>query len=327
MLRQQILTVFHNHHTAGIQLQATLKVLGIEIIGGLGGDIQQGLKGHLTLGTEMDDPQGLVEVVELIPVEGVVFLFGHVLLVLLPQGYHGVQGLHLGIGFVLRLVLRGILLLPGLLHLHADGVADVVGILGDEVTDFVLFQILAVGILLGIGFQHHDHIGTGGIPLGLLHAVAIGAVGHPLVGLVRAVLLGDHGDFRGHHKGGVEAHAKLADDVNVLFLLHGLLEAQRAGLGNGTQVFFHFFQAHADAVIGHGKGAVFLVPGDGNGKLIPGNAHLFIGQGGIGQLVDGIGGIGDDFPQENLPVGINGVDHQIQQPLGLRFELFLFHKT
>ena len=38
VLGQQILAVLHDHHAAGIQLQAALEVLGVEIIGGLGGN-------------------------------------------------------------------------------------------------------------------------------------------------------------------------------------------------------------------------------------------------------------------------------------------------
>ena len=328
MLRHQVLAGVHDHHTAGIELQAPLEVLGVEIVRSLAGDIQQSLEGHLALGAEMDHPQRLIVVVELIPVEGVILLLGDILLVLLPDGHHGVQCHHFGIGFILGLVLGGILLLPGLLHLHADGVADVVGILGDQIPDLILLQILAVAILLGVGLQDHDHVGAGVLPLRFLDGIAVGAVGHPFIGLVGTVLLGDHGDFAGHHKGGVEAYAELADDVDILVLfLHGLLEAQGAGLGDGAQVLLHLLLRHTDAVIGDGQGPVLLVPGNGDGELIPGQPHLVVRQGRIGQLVDGIGGIGDDFPQENLPVGIDRIDHQVQQPLGFRFKLFLFHKS
>ena len=305
VLRQQILTGIHDHHAAGIELQAPLEVLGVEIVGCLGGDIQQGLEGNLALGAEVDHPQGLVVVVELILIEGVIFFLGHVLLILLPQGDHGVEGGHLGVAFVFGLILGRILLLPGLLHLHADGVADVVGILGDQVADFVLFQILVVGVLLGIGLQHHNHIGAGAIPLRFLNGIAVGALGDPLIGHIGAVFFGDHGHLGGHHKGRVEAHAELADDVNVVLLFHGLLEAQRAGLGDGAQILLHLLLGHTDAVIGNGQGSCFLIPGDGDGELIPIQSNFVIGQSRVGQLVDGIGGIGDNLPEEDLPVGIN----------------------
>ena len=276
----------------------------------------------------MDHPQGLGVVEKLVPVEAFVFFLGHVLLGPLPDGHHGVQGLHLGVGFILRglvFLAFGLLHRTGLGDLHADGVADIVGVLAHQGADLVLIQIFGVLVLLGVGLQSHDDVGAGGILLGFLDGIAVSAVGNPLPGGILAVFLGDYGDGRGHHEGGVEAHAELTDDVNVLFLLHGLLEAQGAGLGNGAQVLFHLFPGHTDAVIGDGQGPVLRVPGDGNGELIPVDAHLVIGEGGVGQLVDGIGGIGDDFPEEDLPVGIDGVDHQVQQTLGLGFELLLFH--
>ena len=51
--------------------------------------------------------------------------------------------------------------------------------------------------------------------------------------------------------------------------------------------------------------------------------HLIVGEGLVGQLVHRVAGVGDQLPQEDLLVGVDGVDHQIQQPLGLGLELFL----
>ena len=90
----------------------------------------------------------------------------------------------------------------------------------------------------------------------------------------------------------------------VLIFLHGLLEAQRAGLGDGAQILFHFFLGHTDTVVGNRQNPVLGIPGDGDGELVPVDAHFVIGEGGVGQLVDGVGGVGDDLPQENLPVGL-----------------------
>ena len=47
------------------------------------------------------------------------------------------------------------------------------------------------------------------------------------------------------------------------------------------------------------------IPGNGDGKIVPVQANLVIGQGGVGQLVNGVRGIGDNFPQENLLMGGN----------------------
>ena len=281
----------------------------------------------------MDGTQGLIVVKELVPVEGLVLFLRNVLLVPLPDRHHGVQSLHLGIGLVLGrfiFLALGILVLR-LLHgagfgdLHLNGVADIVGILADQAADFVLFQIFGILFVLGIGFQGHDDIGAGGVLFRFLDGIAVRAVGNPLPCLVLAVLLGDNGDGGSHHKGGIEAHAELTDDVDVLVLLHGLLEAQGAGFGDGAKILDHFVLRHTDAVIGNGQGAVFGVTGDGDGKFVPVDAHLVVGQRRVGQLIDGVGGVGDDLPKENLLVGINGVDHQVKKTLGLRFELLLFH--
>ena len=325
VFRQQVGAVLHDHHAGGIQLQAGLVVLGVEIVGGLLGDIQQSLEGDGTLGAGMNHPQGLIVVEELLPVEGFILLLGHILLCPLPDGHHGVQGFHLGVGLILGLVLVAALLHPGLLHLHADGVADIVGILPHQRADLVLLQIVGILVLLGVGLQGHDHISAGGGTGGLLDGVAVRAVRGPLPRGVLAVLAGNHGDGGGHHKGGVESHAELTDDVNVLLLLHSLLEAQRAGLGDGAQILLQLSPGHTDAVVGNRQSAVFLIPGDGDGKVITGKTHLVIGESRVGQLVDGIGGVGENLPEEDLPVGVDGIDHQVQQALGFGLKLHFFH--
>ena len=333
VLGQQILAVVHNQHAAAVQLQSTLVILGVEIVRRLAGDIQQRLEGNVALHVVVDGAQGLIVVEELVPVEGLVLFFRDVLLVPLPDGHHGVQGLHLGVGLVLGrfiFLTLGVLVLrllhgTGLGDLHPDGVADIVGILADQATDLVFFQILGVFFVLGIGFQGHDDVRSGSVLFRLLDGIAVRAVGDPLPCLVLAVLPGDNGDGGSHHKGGIETDTELTDDIDVLVLLHGLLEAQRAGLGDGTEILDHFVLRHTDAVIGNGQGAVFGVAGDGDGEFIPVDAHLVVGQRRIGQLIDGIGGVGDDLPKENLLVGINGVNHQVKKTLRLCFELLLFH--
>ena len=62
----------------------------------------------------------------------------------------------------------------------------------------------------------------------------------------------------GHHKGGVEAHAELADDVGgvlpaVLLLGQLLLELEGAAAGDGAQVLLQLLLRHADAIVGDGQ--------------------------------------------------------------------------
>ena len=214
-----------------------------------------------------------------------------------------------------------------MLHLHADGVADVVGVFLNQVGQGVGGQILVIVLLVATYLDGHNHIGAYGLLLAGLDGVAVHPLRLPLPGGVAAVGLGDHSDLVGHHKGGVEAHAKLADDVQlgVVGVLGLLLKLEGAALGDGAQVVFHLLLGHADAVVGHGEGAGVLVGDHHDLKILPVQPHLFVGKGLVGQLVDGVAGVGNDLPQEDLLMGVNGVDHEVHQPLGLGFELFLFH--
>ena len=243
----------------------------------------------------MNGAQGLGVVHKLFTVEPVVLLVGHILLGPLPQRDHGVEGVNLHITFILRLVLGGFLFLPGFADLHTDGVADIVGVLFHQLADLIFLQELGEGVLLGVGLQLHDHISTGVFTLIFCDGVAVGAVGDPFPSGVLTVLLGNDGDLLCHHKGRVETNAELTDDVDVLTFLHLLLKAQRAGFADGAEVFFHFILAHTDAVVGHGQGLSLFVTDDGDGKLFPVDAHLIVGEGGVGQLVDGVRRIGQNL--------------------------------
>lgn len=78
-------------------------------------------------------------------------------------------------------------------------------------------------------------------------------------------------------------------------------------------------------VVADGQQPLLLVYCQRDGELVAADAHLIVGETEIAQLIDGVRGVGDDLPQEDLLVGIDRVDHQVQQPLGLRFEFLSFH--
>ena len=158
VLRQQIRTLVHNENAAGIELQTLFVFLGVEVEGSGAGDEQQGLVGHGTLGGHGDDPLGVREIVELLPIELVIFLRLHVGLFPLPDGDHGVQGLHLHIGYLVRLVGHAGGHLFRFRDRHADGEADVVGILFDQLPELPFFQKLAVMFVLCIILQVHDDL-------------------------------------------------------------------------------------------------------------------------------------------------------------------------
>ena len=331
VIGQQVRALVHNHDPGGIELEPLLKVRGEVVHGDLSGHIQQGLVLKVALGGHMDGQNGVLPVPELGLVEVVVLLLGHLALGPLPDGDHGVDGLPLLHLLILRLVIfPGVLrlgLLTAVLHLHTDRIPDVVRILFNQVRKRIGRQILVVIFFLGVGLDGHDHVGAHGVLLAGLDGVAVHPLGLPLPGGLPAIGLGDHSHLVRHHKGGIEAHAELADDVQlrVVGVLGLLLKLQRAALGNGAQVVLHLFLGHADAVVRHGEGPGFLVGDHNNLEILPVQPHLLIGQSPIRQFVNGVAGVGNQLPQENFLVGVNGVDHHVKEPFGLRFELLFCH--
>ena len=161
----------------------------------------------------------------------------------------------------------------------------------------------------------------------LCNGVAIRAGGLPLISGVAAELPGTDRHLIADHEGGVEAHAELADHVGVLGVIsHLLLELVGTGGGDDAQIVLQILLVHADAVIRNGNGTAFFIYGQVNFEILPGQLHAVIRQGLVAQLVAGIAGVGENLPEKNLLMGINGVDHQVQQTLGLRLELFLCHE-
>ena len=260
-------------------------------------------------------------------VELVVLLVGDIGLLLGPDGHHGVDGTHL--------VFLAVLLLPvlgsvfgaldgdGCGELHHDGVAHVVAVALDQVLQGIGVEELAVVELVAILAQGEGDGGAAALALALADAVALEALALPGVGGVRTVGLGDDLDVVCNHEGGVEAHAELADDVDLVGLLGvlALLELQRAGMSDGAEVGLEGLLVHADAVVADGDGAGVLVAADVDVELrahdaaVAGLERLEV------HLVEGVGGVGDQLAEEDLLVGVDGVDHQVQQALGLGLEL------
>ena len=328
---EQVGALVHDEHAGGVELEALLILPGVEVVGGGGGDEEQGLEGHGALGGGGDGGQGGLPVAKLLPVEAVVLFLLHLGTGALPQGHHGVDGLFLHHRLPLGLVVvRGILrllLLPVVLHLHADGVADIVGILFNQGLQAAGLQVLAVGFLLAVGLDVHDDVGARLVLFAFGDGVAVRPGGLPAVGRVLPVAAGDDGDLVRHHEGGVEAHAELADDVRRAVLFHALLELEGAAARDGAQVLLQLLGGHAHAVVRHREGPGVLVRGHNDAHVPPLDFHCVVRQGKIGQLVDGVAGVGDDLPEEDLLVGVDGVDHQVHQPLGFRFELLLCHNS
>ena len=328
MVRQKVGAFFHDEHAAGIELQALFVVAGVVVVRRAAGHEQQGVVGGGALGAAHDDPGGIGEVVELIFIELVVLLVGHLALRALPKRHHAVEGLQLGVGLVLGGVILadvgGLFLLAGLFPVHLDGIAHIVAVLFDNAHQGVLVQEAVVIFLGGALLHHQDDLGA---HLGLIRlgdGVALGALALPLPGGVAAIGPADHRDLAGHHEGRVEAHAELADDVDVIGLVL-FLEVEAAAAGNGAQVLFQLLLGHADAVIGEGDGAVFLIQRQVDLIVLLAAGHRMVGEAFEIELVNGVAGVADELPQKDLLVGVDTVDHQVQQLFAFGFELFHCH--
>ena len=262
----------------------------------------------------MDDGQGVLPVGEFFFVERVVLLALDLRLGALPQRDHGVEGFPLQHRLPLRLVVLtgvgGLLLLTVVLHLHHNGVTDIVGVFFDEHLQSAPLQILAVILILGVFLDVHDNIRAGRVLFAGRNGVAVGAGGLPQKRFLTAP--GPRNDLHviGHHEGGVKAHAELADHIHVvLFVPQLLLELERAAFGDGAQVAFQLLTGHADAVVGDGEGARVLVGDQGNFQVAAAGGDGAVCQGAVSKLVLRVAGVGDQLPEKDFLVGVDGVDH------------------
>ena len=325
IIRQQRVAVIHDHHARGVELQALFIALAVEVHRPLRGNEQQRLIGHGALDARGDDALRLVEGMGDGLVELLVLLVRHLAARTLPERHHGVDRRHLVHILVLGLFGVAALLDPARRAQHTDGVADVVGIFFHQLIEPIAVEVLGIFLLVRVRLEVHDDVGADAVLLTFGDGVAVRAGGLPAVGGLRAVFLRDDRDLVRDHERGVEAHAELADDVDVLLLLGLLTEFVRAGRGDDAEVVLQLVLVHADAVIAHGQRARVLIHGDLNFEIAAVKTDLVVGQRKVAELVDGVARVGDDLAQEDLLVGVDGVDHQVEQTLGFCLELFLCH--
>ena len=209
-----------------------------------------------------------------------------------------------------------------------DRQGDMVGVLLDDVA-----QAPAIGELVVAGLQVQDDTGAA---VGLVDgrdfelAFALGGPVHAFAGREAGTTAEDI-DLVGDDEGGIEAHAELADQVRILLLVAREVfhEIGGAGLGDGPQVGDHIFPAHADAVVFEGDGLGVLVEAHTDFQLRATFQQLRLGQGFEAQFVDSVRGVRDQFAKEDFLVGIQRMDHEVQQLLYLGLEaqgfLLSFH--
>ena len=134
-----------------------------------------------------------------------------------------------------------------------------------------------------------------------------------------------HLDAVGHHEGGVEADAELADQAEpFLCILQSLQECLGAGTRQGAEIVDQLLPVHADAIVGNGERLGLCVGLDPDGQPLVAGQKLRPGDGLVADLVAGVGGVRHQLAQEDVRLGIDRVDHQVEQFGHFSLKLVLF---
>ncbi len=111
------------------------------------------------------------------------------------------------------------------------------------------------------------------------------------------------------HKGRIETDPELADNLDVFFILHFLFKFKGTALGNRAQVIFQFLFCHTAAIVGNGQRSFFFIRKNPDHKIIAVQTGFSIRQRLIIQFVYCIACVGDQFPEKNFLMRVNGINH------------------
>ena len=117
---------------------------------------------------------------------------------------------------------------------------------------------------------------------------------------------------------------RLAASLLGVFRGEHVEEGARARARDRAERLDEFLTAHADAVVAECDGLRFRVDGDLNGEGPAALDQLGPGDRLVAQLLAGVGGVGDEFANENVAIRIDGMDHQMQQPRNVGLEALRF---
>ena len=304
VLRQKLLGVVHDEDALHVELDAGLVVGLVEIERSLRGDVEERgvLKASFGFGVEPEE--------RIFPIAGDGFVEFLVVFVLeltfraTPESTGDIDLLG-GAGFD-RLLFGFVPL--ALVVGEKDGEGNVVGVLLYD-----LLQAPAIGVLLAFFVEVQMYGGAGDGALRGLDVKAGLAVAGPAPCLIFAGLAGDDLDMVGDHEGAVEADAELADEVGVLSGVAGELreEVFRAGAGDGAEVRDQIFFVHADAGVADGERLVLFVEFEIDAGIEWEALVRVIDERQVAELIESVGRVGDELAQEDLWMGIKGVDDQL----------------
>lgn len=170
-----------------------------------------------------------------------------------------------------------------------DGEVDELRVLLDQSLELVLVNVLESGRL-----EEQSDFGT------TAQRVSTRVLGNGKLALCRGfpdelfvrVVFGDDADLVSDQVSRVEADTKFADEIHVGgVVFKGLQEVRGAGLGEGAEVLDEFLPGHADARVGDGDFALFLVSPDFNLQIGVFFQGVLFGEREETDLVEGIGSV------------------------------------
>ena len=307
----------------------------IQVVGGNRRNKEQGLRFEVALHLARDAQERLLEVVADVFIELFVFLVGHVAFGTRPNRLHRVQRFVCSV-FLFGLFIRALfsLFARGLRRpndFELDRIGDKVGILLHRLTHDPFVGEVLKAVFRIAGFERKRDGRSRAVTFGGFNAVAPAAITLPEHRFCFASPAREHGDLFGGHEGGVEADAKLADQLGGISLTARTLELLEkfsgARLCQRTEVRDHIVAVHPDAVVHNRERSRFGICDELDAKLVR-RQKLGLGHPFETHLVDGVTGVRDQFAEEHFFVGIERMDHQVEEllDLGLEFVLFGAHR-
>ena len=131
----------------------------------------------------------------------------------------------------------------------------------------------------------------------------------------------------GHHEGRVEPHAELADEVRVVLARLELLQKRlRSRVRNRAQVLDQLPLAHPEPRVHKRDRLGGFVRGDGNFERFLGRKDRLPGRLQELEFLGRIGRVGDELPDENLFVGVKGMNDDLEQLGDLCLESMFFNR-
>ncbi len=91
-------------------------------------------------------------------------------------------------------------------------------------------------------------------------------------------------------------------------------------MGDGAEVVNNFLARHADSGVGDGDGAGVFIDRDVDFQFCLGVQHVLVGEHFEAQPVEGVGGVREQFAQEDFAVFVKGVDEDVKELFGFGFE-------